>query len=80
MSTGTRVDPEFVELLVEVDPGIDDVAGGLAGVVESGEPTAEHGCIEQSQHDCTDGSESSRIVDGDAARCVDDTSEHRPQQ
>ena len=66
MSAGAQVGLQLVELLVEVGSGepvaerVEDVVGGLAGVVESGELTAEHGCVEESRHDGSDGGEPSR--------------------
>ena len=74
VAAGAQVGLELVELLVEVGSGepvaerVEDVVGGLAGVVEPRELAAEHGGVEQRRPDRSDGGERSRSVDRDAAR------------
>ena len=78
MAAGAPVGLELVELFVEVGSGeavaerIEDVVGGLAGIVQPGELTAEHRRVQQRRHDRSDAGERSRIVDRDATRPVDD--------
>ena len=78
MTTGAQVGLEIVELFVEVGSSeavaerIEDVVGGLAGVVKPRELTAEHRRVEQRGHDRSDGGERSRLVDRDPTRIVDD--------
>ena len=77
MSAGAPVGLKLVQLLVEVGSGepvaerVEDVVGGLACVMESGELTTEHDSVEQSRHDGSPGGEPSRLIDGGAACRVD---------
>ena len=52
---------------------IEDIVGRLSGVVDPGEFTAQDGRVDQGGLGRPDRGERSRIVDRDAAGCIDDT-------
>ena len=51
---------------------VEYIVGGLSRVVDPGEFTAEDGCVEEGGLGDSGGGERSRVVDRDAAGCVDD--------
>jgi hypothetical protein len=69
---------ERVELFVEVCSGesvaecIENVVSGLASVAMPCELAAEYGSVEQRRADRSDSGQTTRSVDRDAARSVDD--------